>query len=152
MTSFFIWTSVLWPLAGIHLDSTVFVAIRGDEWNITCDLRIPANESSSMFTCTDPFQKQIFNSVIPATTDGPKNYARKVPLKRMQSSGEYSCKYKAAKVFWFLRLRGERGKHRACSISHWALAQVLIAALFVFFLFQIKATRSSQSQISQNAS
>lgn len=102
-----IWTSLLRPLAGLHLDSTVFAAIRGDELHITCLLKIPANESSSMFTCADPLQKQIYNSTIPATAGVPKSFVRRVPLKNMQSSGEYSCKYKAAKVYWFLRLRGE---------------------------------------------
>lgn len=119
-------------VSGIHLDRTVFAAIRGDELHITCRLRIPANESSSMFTCADPLQKQIYNSSIPATAGEPKSFARRVPLKNMQHSGEYSCRYKSAKVYWFLRLRGEHGKHQACSIGHCAFAQFLITASSFF--------------------
>lgn len=115
--TFSIWTRALWPLAGIHLDSTVFAAIRGDELHIMCKLKIPVNESSSMFTCSDPLQKQIYNSVIPATASEPEDFVRKVPLKNIQSSGEYSCKYKKAKVYWFLRLRGERGKHHGTAVG-----------------------------------
>lgn len=111
------WTRALWPLAGIDLDSTVFAAIRGNELQIKCTLKIPVNESSSMFTCSDPLQRQIYNSVIDATANEPKDFVRRVPLKNMRISGEYSCKYKTAKAYWFLRLRGECGKQHGTAVG-----------------------------------
>lgn len=117
----------------IQLDSTVFAAIRGDELHITCKLKIPVNESSSMLTCSDPLQKQIYNNVIPATASEPKDFEWTVLLKNMQSSGKYSCKYKKAKVYWFLRLRDHGYKEPTTpDFTECIVVSVLTGVLLIF--------------------
>nr|XP_046267994.1 uncharacterized protein LOC124071454 isoform X3 [Scatophagus argus] len=89
----------------ISLESTVFVALAGDELNIHCKVRIPANESGGILTCSDPSPAQIYSCEIPATSDQPKDLYLTLNLKNLTSSGEYSCKYKTSEVYWFLRVR-----------------------------------------------
>lgn len=106
-------TSALCPLTEIHLESTVFVAFAGTELNIECELKMPANQSSDILTCSDPFHHQIYNCDIPATAGQPEVFKRRLQLKKLKSSGEYSCRYKTAEVYWFLRVRGEHKRRES---------------------------------------
>lgn len=37
----------------------------------------------------------------------PKTFSPTLELKNLKTSGEYSCRYKNAEAFWFLRVRSE---------------------------------------------
>lgn len=100
---------VLWPLAGIHLKNTVFVAFADENLRIECNLSIPANKTADILTCSDPSHTQIYKYDIPETHYYPRQLIVELELKRLNNSGEYTCQYKTAKVFWFLHLRGKFG-------------------------------------------
>lgn len=89
------------------------MAFAGNELNIECELKMPANESSDILTCSDPFHHQIYNCDIPATAGQPEVFKRRLELKKLKSSGEYSCRYKTAEVYWFLRVRGEHKRRES---------------------------------------
>lgn len=148
---------MLWPLTGIDLDNTVFVAFTGEELHINCRLNIPANQTSDILTCFDPFHKQIYNCNVPETNE-KININISLKLKRLKSSGEYACRYKTAEVFWFLHVRGEFGWQNTINIivhrletRHWSYVvkkylnvklfnqkwNIICALcfLFVYFLF-----------------
>ncbi len=101
---------MLCPLTEIILENTVFVAFTGRELNITYKLEVPANQSSDTLTCFDPFHQQIYNCDINETAALPKTFEQSLELKDLKSSGEYSCRYKTAEVYWFLLVRGEYEK------------------------------------------
>ncbi len=107
-------TSMLCLLIGISLESRVFVAFKGTDLNIKCELKIPANHSEDALKCHSPRNKQIYQMDIPMTAGQPEVLNRIVMLKNLTISGEYSCQYKTAKVYWFLRVRGECEKTRGC--------------------------------------
>ncbi|KAM6942129.1 NFAT activation molecule 1 [Lycodopsis pacificus] len=89
------------------LKNTVFVAFAGDELNLSCELMMPANQSSDELTCSNPHDERIFTRTIPETVQ-PDNVNLILELKNVTSSGEYSCQYKTAKVYWYLRVRNSR--------------------------------------------
>ncbi|KAM9362645.1 NFAT activation molecule 1 [Symphorus nematophorus] len=89
----------------LSLESRVFVALAGDDLKINCELKVPANQSKDTLVCFSPFAKQIYNSNISATADLPQTLKLTLELKKMMKSGEYTCQYKTAKVYWFLRVR-----------------------------------------------
>lgn len=86
------------------LESRVFVAFTGSDLNITCELKIPANHSKDALKCHSPLQKQIYH-IIPPDQPGIHNVT--LMLRNLTISGEYSCQYKTAKVYWFLRVRDD---------------------------------------------
>ncbi|XP_075946233.1 NFAT activation molecule 1 [Anarhichas minor] len=91
----------------LRLKNTVFVAFAGEELNLTCVLMMPANQSRDNLTCSDPLEKQIFTRTINENFD-LKELKFDLILKNVTSSGEYSCQYKTAKVYWYLRVRNLR--------------------------------------------
>ncbi|XP_041790099.1 uncharacterized protein si:ch211-243a20.4 [Chelmon rostratus] len=115
----------------IDLESTVFVAFAGDELNIECELKMPANQSSDILTCFDPFHMQVYNCVIPATAGFPESFKRRLELKNLRRSGEYSCRYKTAKVYWFLRVR-EDGFKEIWDYTECIIVAILTGVLLVF--------------------
>ncbi|XP_033937729.1 NFAT activation molecule 1 [Pseudochaenichthys georgianus] len=90
----------------LSMDRSVFVGIKGEDLHIICWLTMPANQSRDSFSCSNPLQNKIYDSVILENSLAEK---RRLPveLKTLSISGEYSCQYKTAKVNWFLRLRDE---------------------------------------------
>lgn len=100
------------------------MTLAGNELSIAFELKTPANQSGAQLTCSDPFHKQIYNCSIPATLDQPQNVKKTLKFENLTSSGEYSCQYKTAKVYWFLQVRGEhRRSESGCDLcSAWALA------------------------------
>lgn len=97
--------SMLWPLAGIDLKNTVFVAFAGEDLRIQCNLIIPANQTDDILTCSDPLDKPIYHYYVPEMQNQP-HLTVELELKRLEHSGEYVCRYKTAEVFWFLYVRG----------------------------------------------
>ncbi|XP_026159079.1 uncharacterized protein LOC113128181 isoform X3 [Mastacembelus armatus] len=92
----------------ISLENTVFVAIRGEDLSIKCDLRKPANQSADVMICSSPSHKQIYRYNIPSTIGiADSNYKLILGLKNLTSSGQYYCEYQTAKAYWFLRVRDE---------------------------------------------
>ncbi|XP_078137652.1 uncharacterized protein nfam1 [Sander vitreus] len=87
----------------LSLESTVFVAFAGEEITITYKLAIPANQTRDSLTCSDPLQNVIYSCHISETT----GRTLILELKNLNMSGEYSCQYQTAKVYWFLRVRGD---------------------------------------------
>ncbi|XP_076585173.1 NFAT activation molecule 1 [Chaetodon auriga] len=115
----------------IDLESTVFVAFAGHDLNIECELKMPANQSSDSLTCSDPFNTQIYNCNIPATAGQPGSFKRRLELKNLTSSGEYSCRYKTAEVYWFLRVRDD-GYKGAWDYTECIIVAILTGVLLVF--------------------
>ncbi|XP_074519072.1 NFAT activation molecule 1 [Halichoeres trimaculatus] len=91
----------------IHLESTVFVAFRGEHLNIQAQLKIPANQSQGILKCFDPPGKQIFSCDIRATGPQLEVMHQELNLKNLTIPGEYYCQYSTAKVYWFIQLRDE---------------------------------------------
>ncbi|XP_071329386.1 NFAT activation molecule 1 isoform X2 [Trachinotus anak] len=89
----------------LTLESTVFVALAGEDLTIKCDVRKPANLGVDNMTCSDPLHKEIYNCNITETKDQTKNISLKLHLQQLNDSGEYSCQYQTVKVYWFLRVR-----------------------------------------------
>lgn len=107
LTGHFCPTSTLLSFPELHLKNTVFMTLAGNGLDIEYELKMPANQSGAHLTCSDPFHKQIYNYSFAATFDQPRIFKKTLKLKNLTSSGEYSCHYKTAKVYWFLRVRGE---------------------------------------------
>ncbi|XP_051240806.1 uncharacterized protein si:ch211-243a20.4 [Dicentrarchus labrax] len=91
----------------IELQSRVFVAFTGEGLNLNCTLNLPANQTDDLLTCSDPSSKQIYDCKIPATLGQPQDLTQTLELKHLNTSGEYSCRYKTATVYWFLQVRKE---------------------------------------------
>lgn len=111
----------------------MFVAFAHDVLNITCELKIPANQSHDILTCSDPFNRQIYNFDVPATTREELNLKTTLELKKLNSSGEYSCRYKTAKVYWFLRVRGENKRRESEWKLHLAVTGFAVFQFCVIF-------------------
>lgn len=88
----------------IRLDSTVFVALVGENLNIRGELTLPANQSRGKLTCYDPSHSPIYSCDVYETTDEPKIVQLELELKHLNCSGEYSCRYEKTTVYWFLRV------------------------------------------------
>ncbi|XP_068583156.1 NFAT activation molecule 1 [Cebidichthys violaceus] len=114
----------------LRLESTVFVTFAGEELNLSCELMIPANQSSDVLTCSDPLHKQIFSYPISGTVQ-PQKVNLRLELKSLTSSGEYSCQYKTAKVYWYLRVRMNRDLNMPNNTEVIAVA-VFTGVLLVF--------------------
>ncbi|XP_035515554.1 uncharacterized protein si:ch211-243a20.4 [Morone saxatilis] len=91
----------------IELQSRVFVAFTGEGLELNCSLSLPANQSADVLRCSDPSSKQIYECNIRATSDQPMDLTEILKLTQLNTSGEYSCQYKTAKVYWFLQVRKE---------------------------------------------
>ncbi|KAK9540101.1 hypothetical protein VZT92_002570 [Zoarces viviparus] len=91
----------------LRLKNRVFVAFAGEDLNLSCELTRPANQSSDDLTCSDPLDKKIFTRTIPETVQ-PEKVDLILELKNVTSSGEYSCQYNTATVYWYLRVRNLR--------------------------------------------
>ncbi|XP_074486390.1 NFAT activation molecule 1 [Sebastes fasciatus] len=91
----------------LSLESTVFVAFPGEDLHIKCEvMMIPANGSGGVLMCLDPLDQQIHSESISEMT-GEQNVKVTLELKNLTRSGEYSCHYKTATVYWFLRVGSE---------------------------------------------
>ncbi|XP_057698590.1 uncharacterized protein si:ch211-243a20.4 [Corythoichthys intestinalis] len=91
----------------LHFFDTVFVAIRGEDLHVHYELHIPANQSSDVLMCYDPYRQLIFKHTFLATRDRALSNNAIMHLKNLMNSGEYRCQYKVAKAYFFLRLRDE---------------------------------------------
>ncbi|XP_056266396.1 uncharacterized protein LOC130190799 isoform X2 [Pseudoliparis swirei] len=89
----------------LHLERTVFVAFAGEGLNLDCELNLPVNESSGVLTCSDPLHKPIYSCPIAESHGQPQTLLLILELVNMTASGEYSCRYKTAAVYWYLRVR-----------------------------------------------
>ncbi|XP_061627433.1 uncharacterized protein si:ch211-243a20.4 isoform X2 [Phyllopteryx taeniolatus] len=85
--------------------NTAFVAFTGEDLYVHYELNIPANQSKDVLTCFDPEQRQILRHEVAGTPGHAVSYKAVLDLKMLINSGEYHCRYKVAKVYWFLRLR-----------------------------------------------
>ncbi|XP_073328219.1 NFAT activation molecule 1 [Pagrus major] len=116
----------------LNLESRVFVAFTGEDLNIKSSLQVPANQTNDILTCSDPFHTQIYECAIPLTTNKPTTFDQTLELKNLNISGEYSCRYKNAKVFWFLRVRNDGYKEPTKDYTEFIIVAVLTAVLLVF--------------------
>lgn len=91
----------------LKMENTVFVAFRGEDLSIMCEVNKPANQTVDFLTCFDPSNTKIYNYATAPTAGNPEKEKLSLELKNMTVSGEYYCQYKGAKVFWFLRVRAE---------------------------------------------
>ncbi|XP_038569536.1 uncharacterized protein si:ch211-243a20.4 isoform X2 [Micropterus salmoides] len=57
------------PPLKIHLKSTVFVALTGEDLNIESSLDVPANQSGDMLRCFDPKNREIYSCEVRETAD-----------------------------------------------------------------------------------
>ncbi|XP_030281228.1 NFAT activation molecule 1 [Sparus aurata] len=116
----------------LNLESRVFVAFTGEDLNIKSTLMLPANQTSDILTCSDPFHTQIYNCTIPMTAIHPKTFSPTLELKNLKTSGEYSCRYKNAEAFWFLRVRNDGYKEPTVDYRESIIVAVFTAVLLVF--------------------
>ncbi|XP_038569535.1 uncharacterized protein si:ch211-243a20.4 isoform X1 [Micropterus salmoides] len=93
------------PPLKIHLKSTVFVALTGEDLNIESSLDVPANQSGDMLRCFDPKNREIYSCEVRETAGQSQQLT--LLLKNLSCSGEYHCQYKTANVYWFLLVRNE---------------------------------------------
>ncbi|XP_006787415.1 uncharacterized protein LOC102788316 [Neolamprologus brichardi] len=92
----------------ISLEREVFVAFRGENLNITCNLIKAVNQTEDgCLTCFDPKNKTIYNNTIPTMDTKQENFSWHLELKNLKLSGLYSCQYQTVKVDWFLRVKDE---------------------------------------------
>ncbi|XP_072239959.1 NFAT activation molecule 1 [Leuresthes tenuis] len=91
----------------ITLKNRVFLALPGEDLRINCTLEKPANQTQDYLSCFGPSQIPIYNVSIVPTTLKPVKENLLLQLKNLSSSGRYCCKYKTAKVSWFLRVTGK---------------------------------------------
>lgn len=92
----------------ISLEREVFVAFRGENLNITCNLIKAVNQTEDgCLTCFDPKNKTIYNNTIPTRDTEQERFSWHLELKNLKLSGLYSCQYQTVKVDWFLRVTDE---------------------------------------------
>ncbi|XP_068607516.1 NFAT activation molecule 1 [Brachionichthys hirsutus] len=89
----------------INLESTVFVTFADRELSIEYELKIPEGHSNDSLACYDPHASLVYSCDIPPGQ--PEIVTGTLELKNLKRSGEYFCTYKAAVVYWFLRVRDE---------------------------------------------
>ncbi|KAG8014845.1 Factor VIII intron 22 protein, partial [Nibea albiflora] len=119
------------PLTELSLESTVFVAFADKGLNIQCALKIPANYSQDSLMCYDVSDREICKLDTPSTGNQGTTFKPKLELKNLTSSGEYYCRYKAVRVYWFLRvIHGY--KHVEVSDYMFISVSVLTSMLLVF--------------------
>ncbi|XP_039677200.1 uncharacterized protein si:ch211-243a20.4 isoform X2 [Perca fluviatilis] len=130
----FFFLSVCSGMSTLELESTVFVAFAGEEIAIKCELVIPANQTRYVLTCSDPFENQIYN-YSSETTGQRQRVQLTLKLKNLAMSGEYSCQYKKATVYWFLRVRGDGYR----DLVMWDYTEFIIVAVFtgVLLVFSV---------------
>ncbi|KAM8880037.1 NFAT activation molecule 1 isoform 1-T2 [Spinachia spinachia] len=108
------WIFVFFLLAGcsamdspkLLLESTVFVAFAGEDVDLRCELKVPANQSD-VLTCFDPVHKPIYGCPIHNNASQPQKFQPTLKLKNVNLSGEYCCSYKTARVYLYLRVRSK---------------------------------------------
>ncbi|XP_029293859.1 NFAT activation molecule 1 [Cottoperca gobio] len=115
----------------LSLESTVFVAIKGEDLNIDYVLKIPANQTEDILTCVDPHNEEIYHSDIPSTTK-PQTVRQTLLLKNLKLSGEYSCQYNTVEVYWFTRVRGDGYKEIVLDQKKFIIVPVITCVLLVF--------------------
>lgn len=117
----------------MDLESRVFVVFMGEALTITADLYKPSNQSQDLLTCSDPLHKEIYTCDISSTDGAPETQKLFLELKTLSTSGEYHCKYKSAKVYWFLRVRAEGYKEVIIfDYTEFIIVSALIGVLLVF--------------------
>ncbi|CAL9700334.1 unnamed protein product [Knipowitschia caucasica] len=99
------WILFLFPSNGrtieLSLQTRVFVALKGENLSVTYKLKKPQNLSEEL-VCFDPYNQPIYRFVVRAP---PKEIQETFILTNMTISGKYSCQYKTAEAFWYLRVR-----------------------------------------------
>ncbi|XP_060921337.1 uncharacterized protein si:ch211-243a20.4 [Labrus mixtus] len=91
----------------LHLNTTVFVALRGEAIVVEARVETPANQSKDILNCFDPSLQHIYSCDVADTANQPSVQMLSLEMKNLTSTGEYQCQYKTATVYWFLRLRDE---------------------------------------------
>lgn len=97
---------MLCPLTELSLDSPVFVALAGEGLTIKCHVTIPAKTPKDKMTCFNPHNTEIYSCDIQATTEMAENVSLNLDFTHLNCSGEYHCKYRKSKVYWFVLVRG----------------------------------------------
>ncbi|XP_039880437.1 uncharacterized protein LOC120729076 [Simochromis diagramma] len=106
--AFFLLTVCSMDSPSISLEQEVFVAFRGENLNITCNLIKAVNQTEDgCLTCFDPKNKTIYNNTIPTMDTKQERFSWHLELKNLKLSGLYSCQYQTVKVDWFLRVTDE---------------------------------------------
>ncbi|XP_035031640.1 uncharacterized protein si:ch211-243a20.4 [Hippoglossus stenolepis] len=133
LTWIFVFSSVC---SGMHapklsLESTVFVAVEGENLTIDCNISKPPNKPKDTMKCFDPLQNQIFVCDLNATSDNITMFKLKLQLK-MNRSGEYHCVYQSAIVYWFLRVRAN-GYERPPMLSYTEVCVAVFTGVLLVF-------------------
>nr|XP_020503345.1 uncharacterized protein LOC109994380 [Labrus bergylta] len=113
----------------LQLNTTVFVALRGEVIFVEVDLKIPANQSKDILNCLDPSLQHIYSCDV---VNQPTVQTLRLEMKNLTRTGEYQCQYKTAKVFWFLRLRDE-GYTEPIMWNHTEFILAILTSLLLVF-------------------
>ncbi|KAM3624069.1 uncharacterized protein V6R79_018606 [Siganus canaliculatus] len=128
-----VWSEMETP--EITLQSTVFVALRGEDLDINCELKIPANQTTDHLTCYDSSRAQIYTCIIHETLGQTESSTLKLKLElnNVTRSGEYYCKYKGNEVFLFLRVANEGYKEpKVWNYSEFIAVAIVTGVLLLF--------------------
>lgn len=122
----------------LRLDSTVFVAFAGDDLNIECEVMIPANRTKGSFlTCADPLDQQMYrHDIFEMTGEQSLTVNVTLRLKNLTSSGEYSCQYETAAVYWFLRV-GSKSNTKVEAMLDYTESSILGVFTVVLLVFSV---------------
>ncbi|XP_072319446.1 NFAT activation molecule 1 [Eucyclogobius newberryi] len=106
----------------------VFVALKGENLNISYHLKKPRN-ISDFITCFDSLLNTIYVFEISTTTE--HDIYDTFVVKNVTISGKYFCQFKTAKAFWFLRVR-DSGYKEVWNYTEVIIVSVITALLLVF--------------------
>ncbi|GLD66374.1 uncharacterized protein AKAME5_001777000 [Lates japonicus] len=113
----------------LFLNTTVFVALKGDALTVDCTVTTPANNSQEKMDCYNPQNNLIHTyNISESINEWTQNY--KVKLKNLTISGAYYCQYRAAKVFWYVQVRD--GGYKEPIMYELIILAVLTGVLLVF--------------------
>ncbi|KAK5866015.1 hypothetical protein PBY51_020236 [Eleginops maclovinus] len=116
----------------LSLQNQVFVGLRGENLDIVYQLKIPVNQSRDTLTCSDSLQNEIYKIDI-QETHMAHIFKQTLNLKNLSISGEYSCKYKTAKVYWFLRVRNEGFRQQVLLDNETIIAVTVFTGVLLVF-------------------
>ncbi|XP_050926628.1 uncharacterized protein si:ch211-243a20.4 isoform X2 [Lates calcarifer] len=113
----------------LFLNTTVFVALKGDDLTVNCTVTTPANYSQDKMDCYNPHNSLIHTYEIPqAINEQTQNY--EVKLKNLTISGAYYCQCQAATVFWYVQVRD--GGYKEPIMHEFIILAVVTGLLLVF--------------------
>ncbi|XP_041840270.1 uncharacterized protein si:ch211-243a20.4 [Melanotaenia boesemani] len=119
--------------ANIKLESKVFVAFKGKDLSIGCEIKKPANETKSQLKCFNSHNIEIHSVDITAQGLQPGTETRNLHLKKLNDSGKYYCRYKQSQAYWFLRVRTEGYKHvEPWGYKEFSIVAVVTGGLLIF--------------------